>query len=156
MSTTEPSEPIAYRPGDVANNHVLAPDGITWILLPPPSAAPQPKSPLKHKGWWIAAGVLGLLVAIGAALPNSPSVEVTDITYSVINPSTLKVAWTMHGEPGDTVNCHVHATDPSHHYDGSDYAINIELGTTGGRIAWIPLGIDNEGAVFVTEVTVEC
>jgi hypothetical protein len=97
------------------------------------------------------------LIGVGSLLPDPPPVEVSDITYSAINPSTIKVAWTMHGKPGDTVNCHVHATDQSHRYDGSDLAMDIELDeTTGGRTSWIPLGINNNGAVWVTEVTVDC
>lgn len=98
------------------------------------------------------------VLAIGAALlPDAAPVKVSRIQAEFINPSTIKVMWTMDGEPGTTVDCRVKATDASHKYDGSDRALDIELNKyTGQHTSWIPLEIDHEGAAFVTDVTVEC
>ena len=93
--------------------------------------------------------VLVALAALGGLLSllgvTGSSVTVSDITYTATNPSTLKVSWTVHGDPGDpgdTVACHIRDTDASRKYDGRDYSYDIVLDeNTGGRTSWIPLSI---------------
>jgi hypothetical protein len=104
--------------------------------------------------WGFAMGLLLMVGIVVSQEPSEPAV-VENVTYGAVNPSTLNVVWKVIGEPGDTVNCHVSATDPSGTYDGSD-SVEAEVSHLGARTAGVPLTIDNEGAAYVTEVEVEC
>lgn len=129
------------------------------------------ETPPPPKRQWIDSTGKQVMLAIGIGLPlavaygvwaagNSDStisadVHVQDVRHEVINPSAIKVVWTVEGEAGGTANCWVKASDPSGTYDGRDYVYDVEL-ATGTRTAWIPLSIDNEGAAWVTDVEVDC
>lgn len=66
-----------YRPGDVANGHVLGEDN-QWHPLSPPELGTQQMPPEKSgKGWKIALGVVGGIVAISVigGLAGSPDEE---------------------------------------------------------------------------------
>lgn len=105
-------------------------------------------------------GALALTVGIAYATGNvhgiggGGDVTATDVEYGLVNPSTLKVRWTAKGDAGADGTCYVRATDPSGEYEGSDTAM-FTLGSD-SELWWINLPISNEGAAYVTDVTVNC
>ena len=57
-----------YKPGDIANGHVLSNDG-QWLPVggPTPPVGPDTKKPIYQRWWFITAGVLLVLMVIGSA-----------------------------------------------------------------------------------------
>ena len=95
-----------FKPGDVANGHVLTQDG-QWLPLPAPQAVPQPISPPAiekkqgmGKGAKITIGVVGALVLMGAcnAITSSagggkaPTTTTVTVTEKAAAPAAAKAA----------------------------------------------------------------
>jgi pyruvate/2-oxoglutarate dehydrogenase complex dihydrolipoamide acyltransferase (E2) component len=58
----------SYKPGDIANGHILSNDG-QWLPVGGPTApvGEGPKKPIYQRWWFITAGVLVALMIIGSA-----------------------------------------------------------------------------------------
>lgn len=76
MSGTDPQEQPIYKPGDVANNHMLDRDGVTWRPLAPPSGwTPQaPPPPQVVTSDTVASGVVkAVLIWLRSHCPSASS-----------------------------------------------------------------------------------
>jgi hypothetical protein len=62
------SETPQYKPGDIANGHVLNSDG-TWtpVAVFPTPQAPKPKKPIYKRWWFITGAAVVVFMIIGAA-----------------------------------------------------------------------------------------
>ena len=183
MNTTDtPQQPEqhTYRIGDFVNRHGLTSRG--WILdhAQAPDGAivkvgrVHKGQKLTGEGWrpatfserhWVelvigtGVALLALFLVLGLVFgsdsPDGRSAEASDVAFEFVNPSTIKVMWTVTGEPGAEATCRVKAEDESGHYSGSDVAF-VDVLETGAHRTWIPLSISDEGAQWVTKVSVSC
>lgn len=88
----------------------------------------------------------------------SPRFKAKALNYSVVNPATLNVVMEVRntGDGPGSASCTVDASDASGAYSGFDI---FEIGEIKpGKVSRGNgnLTIENEGAVFVTEVNIEC
>lgn len=121
----------------------------------------------KTAGVITALGILGIIlwIFIGAATSETkpegpkPSYEASIINYGVVDPATLKAhvkvknISNVEGKPSCTVN----ASNNGGAYHGFDIFSTSETLQPGNEVAFNGnITITNEGANYITNVTVEC
>lgn len=135
---------------------------------PPPPALGVPGTPAKKKTNVVAILiVVALLFAvcsyIGANLDEVSEGDSTTYTsevtnYRAVNPASIQifVNTTNTGSSEGTPSCTAHASDRSGAYSGFD-SFELDPIPAGENERWNGyITIENEGASFVTEVSVEC